>query len=152
MKRQLLTFITCLMMIFSLNSCTATYAFAQDYSYTDSEVIITPSNFSFDVVINNGAPYYSNGRILYYIYNDVYYYPFYYSNRWYVRAYRRPFVNKPYFRPRRNDYYFRPGYYAGFNKPNYYRSRNPYIKDRPRTSSHYNRFTHYHNNLHRNRR
>lgn len=133
MKRKLLTFLVCLMMIFSLNSCVVSgYATTQDDIYTETEVDVVRSNVSFDVIIQYGTPYYRDEVLLYYLYRDIYYYPFYYNNYWYVRAYRRPFTHfdhRPYFRPHRYDYRFSPGAYRGFYRPNnpntYYRPATP---------------------------
>lgn len=133
MKTKLLTFLVCLMMLFSLNSCVVSgYATTQDDIYTETEVDVVRSNVSFDVIIQYGTPYYRDGALLYYLYRDIYYYPFYYNNYWYVRAYRRPFTHfdhRPYFRPHRYDYRFSPGSYRGFHRPNnpnsYYRPITP---------------------------
>lgn len=109
-------------MLFSLNSCVvSSYATTQDDIYTETEADVVRSNVSFDVIIQYGTPYYRDGMLLYYLYRDIYYYPFYYSNYWYVRAYRRPFTHfdhRPYFRPHRYDYRFSPGSYRGFYRPN----------------------------------
>lgn len=122
MKTKLLAFLVCLMMLFSLNSCVvSSYATTQDDIYTETEVDVVRSNVSFDVIIQYGTPYYRDGVLLYYLYRDIYYYPFYYNNYWYVRAYRRPFTHfdhRPYFRPHRYDYRFSPGSYRGFYRPN----------------------------------
>lgn len=122
-------------MMFSLSSCeTYTYATTQDDIYVEAEVDVVRSNVSFDVIIQYGTPFYRDGVLLYYLYRDIYYYPFYYNNYWYVRAYRRPFTHfntRPYFRPHRYDYRFSPGHYRGFDRPNrpipYYR-HNPNIQ------------------------
>ena len=122
MKTKLLTFLVCLMMLFSLNSWVVNgYATTQDDIYAETEVDVVRSNVSFDVIIQYGTPYYRDGALLYYLYRDIYYYPFYYNNYWYVRAYRRPFTHfdhRPYFRPHRYDYRFSPGSYRGFYRPN----------------------------------
>jgi len=108
-------------MLFSISSCeTYTYATTQDAIYVEAEVDVVRSNVSFDVIIQYGTPYYRDGVLLYYLYRDIYYYPFYYNNYWYVRAYRRPFTHfdhQPYFRPHKYDYRFSPGHYRGFDRP-----------------------------------
>ena len=118
--KKICLFIIGLMMMFSLSSCeTYTYATTQDDIYVEADVDVVRSNVSFDVIIRYGTPYYMDGTILYYLYNDLYYYPFYYNNYWYVRAYRRPFTHfdrRPYFRPHRYDYRFSPGQYRGFDR------------------------------------
>lgn len=148
MKTKLLTFLVCLMMLFSLNSCVVSgYATTQDDIYTETEVDVVRSNVSFDVIIQYGTPYYRDGALLYYLYRDIYYYPFYYNNYWYVRAYRRPFTHfdhRPYFRPHRYDYRFSPGSYRGFYRPN-----NPNSHYRPITPNrgHNDRYYRPHNSL-----
>lgn len=121
MKKIYILFISLLMM-FSLSSCeTYTYATTQDDIYVETEVDVVRSNVSFDVIIQYGTPFYRDDVLLYYLYRDIYYYPFYYNNYWYVRAYRRPFIHfdtRPYFRPHRYDYRFSPGHYRGFDRPN----------------------------------
>lgn len=121
MKRKLLTFLVALFMMFTITSCDVyTYATTQDDIYVESDVDVVRSNVSFDVIIQYGTPYYRDDILLYYLYRDIYYYPFYYNNYWYVRAYRKPFTHfdhRPYFRPHRYDYRFSPGHYRGFDRP-----------------------------------
>jgi hypothetical protein len=127
--KKLFIFLIGLMIMFSLNSCdTYNYATTQDDIYVETEVDVVRSNVSFDVIIQYGTPYYRDNVLLYYLYRDIYYYPFYYNNYWYVRAYRRPFTHfdtRPYFRPHKYDYRFSPGHYKGFGRPDrheyYYR-------------------------------
>ena len=141
MKRKLMTYLLALMMLFTISSCEVySYATTQDDIYVENEVDVVRSNVSFDVIIQYGIPYYRDGALLYYLYRDIYYYPFYYNNYWYVRAYRRPFTHfdhKPYFRPHRYDYRFSPGHYRGFDRP-----RNPNVHRRvipPRNNGNYTR-------------
>ena len=163
--KKFFIFLIGLMMMFSLNSCeTYTYATTQDDIYVEADVDVVRSNASFDVVIRHGVPYYMDGVILYYLYKDIYYYPFYYNNYWYVRAYRRPFThfdNRPYFRPHRYDYRFSPGQYRGFDRngvthyrhPNINRpNRRPDVQPRPsRQPRHDNRRPNINNNHTNNR-
>ena len=124
MKNLILTILFSLSSIFMFTSCetTAIVTTQDDIYYDDvkaSQVIINP-DFDLMVVIRNGVPYYHNGELLYYLYKNLYYYPFYYNNYWYMRAYRKPFrhlSHKPYFRPNRYDHKFRYGYVNGHNKP-----------------------------------
>lgn len=129
--KKICLFIIGLMMMFSLSSCeTYTYATTQDDIYVEADVDVVRSNVSFDVIIRYGTPYYMDGVILYYLYKDIYYYPFYYNNYWYVRAYRRPFTHfdrRPYFRPHRYDYRFSPGQYRGFDRHGVTHHRHPNI-------------------------
>lgn len=135
MKRKLMTYLLALMMLFTISSCEVySYATTQDDIYVETEVDVVRSNVSFDVIIQYGIPYYRDGALLYYLYRDIYYYPFYYNNYWYVRAYRCPFTHfdhRPYFRPHRYDYRFSPGHYRGFDRPNVYHYRNRSTVKRP---------------------
>ena len=70
------------MMCLSLTSC-VTSAYAQVDDIYD--------NVDFSVVVTYGVPYYNaEGLILYYLYRDMYYYPYYYNNRFYFHRYRHP--------------------------------------------------------------
>lgn len=51
------------------------------------------------VIVRYGTPYYSNGALVYYVYNNLYYYPYVYNNHTYFHRYRRPLPP-----PRRHDY------------------------------------------------
>ncbi len=139
-----------LIMMFSLSSCeTYTYTTTQDDIYVETEVDMVRSNVSFDIIINNGIPYFMNGKILYYFYKGIYYYPFYYNNYWYVRAYRRPFPHlnyKPYFRPHRYDHRFRPGHYRGYDIP-YYRHRNHHINKSTHQNNRHIQYQRYQRNM-----
>lgn len=119
-------------MMFTISSCDVyTYATTQDDIYTEEAIDIVQSDVSFNIIIRNGTPFYRNGEVLYYLYNGIYYYPYYYNNYWYVRAYRRPFTHfdtYPYFRPHKYDHRFRPGRYHGFGKPIWH---NHHIHKRP---------------------
>lgn len=79
-----------------LSSCWGTYA-------TDADIIRADVDYS--IVITNGTPYYRNGSVLFYKYNDLYYYPYFYQNTWYVRAYAKPFKDT-HFVPHPYDYRF----------------------------------------------
>ena len=77
--KKLFIFLIGLMMMFSLNSCdTYTYATTQDDIYVETEVDVVRSNVSFDVIIQYGTPYYRDNVLLYYLYRDIYYYPFFF--------------------------------------------------------------------------
>ena len=107
-------FILCLFTLCTISSCEVySYATTQDDIYIESETDIVKSNVNFDIIIRYGTPFYVDNILRYYLYNNIYYYPFYYNNYWYLRAYRRPFNHldyHPYFRPHRYDYRFDRGY------------------------------------------
>ena len=80
MKKVLINLFICLMVIFTFSSC-VTSALGQ-------EVVLTTEDAS--VVVNLGTPYYLDGSIYYYIYNNRYYYPRYIDGRVYYHSYARP--------------------------------------------------------------
>jgi len=131
MKKTIFTFVIGLIMMLSFSSCdTAVFATTQDDIYTETTVDIARSTMDFDAIVRYGTPYYHNGSILYYMYDSIYYYPFYYNDCWYVRAYRYPFSHlhyHPYFRPHRYDYRLGMGYLP---RHNWYRPkpRRPHYK------------------------
>ena len=120
MKKYIGMIFVCLVILFTCVSCDIyTGVTTQDDVYVENDIVRT--NVDFNVIIRYGHPYYYEGSLLYYVYNGLYYYPFYYNNYWYVRAYRRPFNHlyyRPYFRPHRYDYKFAPGHHRGFDRPN----------------------------------
>lgn len=106
--------LACLFAIsFSFTSCAI--GGEQDGIYIGTEYR-TRSYVDFDVVVRYGTPYYLDGALQYYIYNGLYYYPFYHNNYWYVRVYQKPRLHT-HFVPNRYDYRFKSGRYPGFNKP-----------------------------------
>lgn len=112
-------------------SCFASYASTDDVYYNDGATV--------EIIVSQGTPVYHNGNIWYYVYNNLYYYPFFYENHWYFRPYTRiyPYGYDFHFRPHRNDYRFNPGNY-GFNYPPGRRPRGaqPGGNTRPVTPNH----------------
>ena len=93
--------------IISLSSC---------YAMSDDGVM---SSIDYNVVLSNGYPYYRDGRVVYYYYNSLYYYPYYNRDRRIVYYYYN------------RDYYY-PHYYKGhrcFKK--YFRPLPPPRRHRP---------------------
>lgn len=71
-----------LMMCFTLSSCITTAAAQIDDVYDDVDI---------SVVVTYGTPFYNTeGLIVYYIYRDMFYYPYLYHNRYYLHRYSRP--------------------------------------------------------------
>lgn len=101
----------------SLTSC-STYVSAGELY--DNEVYVEDDNVT--VIIKCGTPVYYEGHLHYYIYNGLYWYPFWYENHWYFRSYTRiyPWGYDFHFRPCRSDYRFRPGHH-GFHRPDHSR-------------------------------
>ena len=89
--KKIIAFILALTIHISLVSCVTS-------SYADDDVDV-------NVVISYGTPYYNeSGLLMYYIYNNRYYYPYYHLNRWHLRHYARPLPPRSY-RPVHRDFY-----------------------------------------------
>jgi hypothetical protein len=149
MKKQISKLIIALCMMLCVSCTPYEYATTQTDVYVEASQYEVRTNVSFDIVIRYGVPYYYRGSILYYLYDNIYYYPYWYDDYWYVRAYTRPFdhINyRPYFRPSRNDYRFRPGIYHGYGIPNHRHYNRPptHRPDRVNPGHH-----HSHSNMNR---
>lgn len=93
----------------SLVSCVTTVS-AQDDTYGSTEAVVVNDNAQIEVVITYGTPYIIDGFVQYYIYNNLYYYPYYYRNHFYWRMYRSPLLTYPrYWRPMPRAYWYRGG-------------------------------------------
>lgn len=93
----------------SLVSCVTTVS-AQDDMYGSTEAVVVDDNTQIEVVITYGTPYIIDGLVQYYIYNNLYYYPYYYRNHFYWRMYRSPLLTYPrYWRPMPRAYWYRGG-------------------------------------------
>ena len=100
------------MMVMACNSCT-TYASASDGIYDDVEIVEGEQSITINVITTHGIPYYVDGVLIYYYYNDLYYYPFYYDDYLYYRAFYRPlrWGHRYHFgRPHYGDIGHRPGW------------------------------------------
>lgn len=105
--KKVIIFILGLMMCISMSSCVTTA-----YAQTDDEMV------DVNVVVTYGTPYYnSDGLLLYYVFRDLYYYPYYYGNRWYFRHYSRPLPPRTY-RPLPRDFYNHKPHIVHHHRPN----------------------------------
>jgi len=120
MKKIIKKLLLLTLMVFTLSSCDASLIAQYDEVYPISDKDIT-------LVVNYGTPYYSeSGILLYYIYRNMYYYPYYYHNRPYYYRYHRPLPPHRGFRP-----YHRPNTHFNPNhRPNPHIG-NPSIHHRP---------------------
>ena len=92
--KKIIGFILGLVMCISMTSCVTTA-----YAQTEDEIA------DVNVVVTYGTPYYnSDGLLLYYVFRDLFYYPYYYNNRWYFRHYSRP-LPPTHYRPIPRDFY-----------------------------------------------
>lgn len=95
--KKVFSFIITLVMCLSLTSCVTTAEAQTDGVYVSTDGV------DVDVIITYGTPYYNaEGLLLYYIYRNYYYYPFYTADRWYFRGYSRPLHHS---RPFARDFY-----------------------------------------------
>lgn len=95
--KKVFSFIITLALCLSFSSCVTTAEAQTDGIY------VSTNGVDFDVVLTYGTPIYNAECLLmYYIYRDLYYYPYYYSNRWYFRSYSRPLRH---YRPVHRDFY-----------------------------------------------
>lgn len=114
LMKKIIGIILGLIMCISFTSC-STIAYAE----TNEGLIDTK------VIITYGTPYYNNdGLLLYYIYRDLFYYPYYY-NGWHFRHYRRPLPLSSY-RPLPRDFY-------RHTPRHYYHARPQYRYNKPST-------------------
>ena len=92
MKKRIINFLStlfiCVITLGIFTSCETTYAATTSYEYDD--MYYDPDYTSINIILEYGTPYYLNGVLQYYIYRDLYYYPFYYNNYMYFRTFYRP--------------------------------------------------------------
>ena len=80
--KKIIGILVALMMCFTLTSCVTTAQAQVDGVYDDVDV---------SVIVTYGTPYYNaEGLLMYYIYRDLYYYPYIHNNRYYFHRYHRP--------------------------------------------------------------
>ena len=80
--KKIISFILGLVMCISLTSCVTTASAQIDDMYDDVDV---------NLIITYGTPIYNaEGLLTYYIYRDLYYYPYIHNNRYYFHRYTRP--------------------------------------------------------------
>lgn len=98
--KKILSILAALMICFSLSSCITTAQAQIDDMYDTYDV---------NLVVTYGIPHYNTeGLVLYYFYRDIFYYPFFHNNRYYLRPYRKPLPPSGArgYRPVPRDYHF----------------------------------------------
>lgn len=113
--KKLMILLMMFTMTMTLSSCVVT-AHAQDEVYTNDDVDIS-------VVLSDGVPYYYDGHLVYWLYNNWYYYRYWYNNQWYYYRYSRPF-------PMYRGWHFKPHH---THKPVYRHKPNVRHPQRPNT-------------------
>lgn len=80
--KKIIGFLVALVMCITFTSCAVTAEAHVDDMY---------DNVDISLVVTYGTPYYNaDGLLLYYIYRDMFYYPYYYNHRYYLHRYSRP--------------------------------------------------------------
>ena len=106
---------------FSLTSC-STYTYAQPVSVVEIE----PTEVTYTTVITYGVPYYIDGIVSYYKYRDLFYYPYYWHNHWYVHPYTciqpRGFVHRPHHGFVPDNRWRQPSHFRHNHNPRHYGS------------------------------
>lgn len=106
---------------FSLTSC-STYTYAQPVAAVEIE----PDEVTYTTVITYGVPYYIDGIVSYYKYRDLFYYPYYWHNHWYVHPYTciqpRGFVHRPHHGFVPEPRWRRPAHFRHNHNPRHYGS------------------------------
>lgn len=116
MKKFLFAIISVFILL-STTSC-VTSVYAQDDEMYTYEKPVVRTNVDIEIVIRNGTPFIVDGLVQYYLYNNLYYYPYYHNNYFYYRVYARPLIRYPrHWRPVPRGYWFRGD---RFYKPNRY--------------------------------
>ena len=115
--KKLLTALMVIVLSLTQMSCVSGI-YAQDDMYPIEEVDAVRSNVNIEMVIRYGTPFIVDGLVQYYLYEGLYYYPYYLRNYFYYRVYRAPLYYYPrYWRPVPRAYWFRNG---NFYRPQRY--------------------------------
>ena len=130
MKKVLISILIAMMSVFTLTSCVTTVE-AQDGVYTTAVIDVD----DIEMAIVYGTPYIVNGVVLYYLYNNLYYYPYYSRGYYYYHVYARPLARYPHhWRPVARNHWFRDGHYHnphGFAGRGGHRPKDRHVGGRP---------------------
>lgn len=103
--KKLLFALLMMMSCLSMTSCVTTVE-AQDDIYSSAVIDVD----DIEMAITYGTPYIIDGMVHYYLYNNLYYYPFYTRGYWYYHVYRRPLLRYPsYWKPAPRSHWFKGG-------------------------------------------
>lgn len=119
-----------------------------------------PVNVDYEMVISYGTPTYYNGHVSYYLYRNIYYYPYIWQGLYYLKPYRRCMGVQYQFVPtrfsihyqhlRRPDYFNHrhitpvpphPGHHADRHHRNYHQPAPPVHRQQNFRDTHVNRNT-----------
>ena len=115
--KKVLTALMIIVLSLTQMSCISS-VYAQDDMYPIEEADVVRSNVNIELVIRYGTPYIVDGLVQYYLYEGLYYYPYYLRDYFYYRVYRAPLYYYPrYWRPVPRAYWFRNG---NFYRPQRY--------------------------------
>ena len=154
MKARIIKFLSVifisLITLNSLSSCETTYAATTtddmySTSYYDDAVTV-------NIIMEYGTPYYIDGILQYYLYRNLYYYPYYYNNVMYFRSFYRPLPPRHHYnfgRPHRGDLRFghhRPdGHRPNGHNPGHIPEHKPNPGHNPGHSNHNPNVDRHHN-------
>ncbi len=154
MKARIIKFLSVifisLITLNSLSSCETTYAATTtddmySTSYYDDAVTV-------NIIMEYGTPYYIDGILQYYLYRNLYYYPYYYNNVMYFRSFYRPLPPRHHYnfgRPHRGDLRFghhRPdGHRPNGHNPGHRPEHKPNPGHNPGHSNHNPNIDRHHN-------
>ena len=114
MKKYILNILSaiCISLITLGTLCSCETVYASTTTYDD--MYYENDYASIDIIVTYGTPYYLDGVLQYYIYRNLYYYPFYYNDIMYFRSFYRPLPPRHHYnfgRPHRGDIGF--GHHRG---------------------------------------
>lgn len=87
---------------------------------------VNPYTYDYYTIVKNGIPYHENGRIIYYYYRGLYYYPYMANNHWYLYPYRNQYLHHYHPVPHDNRYHYHSNSYAPYYRPG--NNHNPHNK------------------------
>ena len=133
--KKLANILIAIAMMFTLTSCVTSVQAQTDDMYDDVTI---------NTVITLGVPYYNaDGLIIYYLYRNMYYYPYYYGHRYYFHRYTNPLPpsHLRHYRPIPRNYFHRHPIGKSFGnrpidrRPSINRQTPPNMRQRSSTNS-----------------
>lgn len=135
--KKIISIIATLIMCMTLSSCLTTTAAEYDGYYYGNKVDV-------NILVTYGKPFYNaEGLLLYYLYNNMYYYPYYTGGVYYFYRYHKPLPmdRLRWHRPIPRDFYRKsPTHVHQYNRPSV--QPRPNVNTRPRVQPRPNNNTH----------
>ena len=124
--KKIISILATLIMCLTLSSCLATTAMQHESGYYDNDVDV-------NVLISYGVPHYnSNGMLMYFVYRDMYYYPYYSGGVYSFHRFTRilPMDRLGTYRPIPRDFYRKTPSYVHHDRVGI-RHHKPNIQHKP---------------------